>query len=96
MLTVEDEIETYADANFSAEAEAQNFFTSNNDYEIERRKKGLLGLQSNIENLLKERVRQNYTLFLQVNCNTCLSVFVVYGPLRINILPTFLNILCAT
>lgn len=67
MLSRDEEIEIYTENKFSPEAAAQNFFASYSEAEISKRLNDLSMLQSSIEDILKEKVRQNYQVFLQAN-----------------------------
>ena len=75
MFSLEDQIEGYADPSFSAEEAAQNFFSSANENEVAKRKKQLEACAMSIDNTLKDKVRMNYVLFLQVikSCTTLLN-----------------------
>jgi hypothetical protein len=72
MNSLEYEIEGYAVPTFSAEVEARNFFASANHDEVSKRKRQLEVLAASIDNTLKDKVRANYGLFLQVR------LFIIY------------------
>lgn len=64
MFSLEDQIEIYTDEHFDASAAAQHFFASYGESEITKRLNDMSKLQQQIENVLKQNVRNKYTDFL--------------------------------
>ena len=67
MFTLDDKIEIFTDGRFSAEAAAQHFFATYGEAEVTRKLGEMSGLQSEIEKVLKQKVRQNYGMFVHAN-----------------------------
>ena len=67
MFTIHDHVEYYAQRDYVAASEAQMLFQSFGESEIGRRIREMSSLVKDIEVVLKQKVRQNYQLFLQTN-----------------------------
>lgn len=67
MFTLDDKIEIFTDTRFSAEAAAQHFFATYGEAEVTKKLTEMSGLQGEIEKVLKQKVRQNYGLFMHAN-----------------------------
>ncbi len=64
MFSLEDQIEIYTDEHFNASHAAQHFFTSYGESEISKKRADMTRIQQQIENVLKQNVRNKYTDFL--------------------------------
>ena len=67
MFTLDDKIEVFTDDRFSSEAAARHFFASYGEAEVTRKLAEMSGLQGEIEKVLKQKVRQNYGMFMNAN-----------------------------
>ena len=67
MFSLDDKIEVFTDERFSSDAAARHFFASYGEAEVTRKLGELSGLQGEIEKVLKQKVRQNYGLFMSAN-----------------------------
>jgi len=63
MFNLEDQIELYTDEHFNASHTAQHFFTSYGETEISKKRNDMARIQQQIENVLKQTVRNKYTDF---------------------------------
>ena len=64
MQQLEDQIEFYADDHFDPSHTAQHFFASFGEAEISKKRNDMTKIQLQIENVLKQNVRNKYTDFL--------------------------------
>ena len=67
MNSIEDQIDTFIDPDFNAEEAARHFFASNTENELSRKLNEMTGIQTSVEAILKQKVRQNYKIFLHAN-----------------------------
>jgi hypothetical protein len=67
MFSLESQIEPYTDDSFSAEVEAQHFFKSFGEEAIAQKLNEMTSIQQNIEAVLRQKVRANYSMFLIAN-----------------------------
>jgi hypothetical protein len=64
---LEDQIEIFTEKSFNPEVAAQHFFSSNSEQDVSRKLNDMTVLHESIETVLKERVQQNYKVFLHAN-----------------------------
>jgi Vps51/Vps67 len=67
MNSLEDQINTFLDPDFNVEASARHFFATNSENELSRKLNEMANVQSSVEAVLKQKVRQNYKVFLHAN-----------------------------
>jgi Vps51/Vps67 len=67
MSLLEDQIDTFIDPDFNVEAAARHFFATNSENELSRKLNEMATIQSSVETVLKQKVRQNYKVFLHAN-----------------------------
>ena len=67
MSSLEDQINTFLDPDFNVEASARHFFATNSENELSRKLNEMANVQSSVEAVLKQKVRQNYKVFLHAN-----------------------------
>lgn len=67
MNPLEEQINTFIDPEFNAEASARHFFATNSENELARKLNEMAAVQSSVEGILKQKVRQNYRVFLHAN-----------------------------
>ena len=58
MNSIEDQIDTFIDPDFNAEEAARQFFASNTENELSRKLNEMTGIQTSVEAILKQKVRQ--------------------------------------
>lgn len=66
-FTLDDRIEIFTDPRFNSENAARHFFASYGEAEVARKLAEMSGLQGEIEKVLKQKVRQNYGMFMNAN-----------------------------
>lgn len=64
---IEEQVNHYADTSFDAELAARFFFSDHTENEVHKKLNELAALQTQIENILRQEVRENYSLFLFAN-----------------------------
>lgn len=67
MNSLEDQINNFLDPDFNVEASARHFFATNSENELSRKLNEMANVQSSVEAVLKQKVRQNYKVFLHAN-----------------------------
>lgn len=67
MHSLEDQIDVFIDPKFDAESAARHFFASHSENELSRKLNEMSVVQSSVETVLKQKVRQNYKVFLHAN-----------------------------
>ena len=66
-FTLDDRIEIFTDPRFNSENAARHFFASYGEADVARKLSEMSGLQGEIEKVLKQKVRQNYGMFMNAN-----------------------------
>eukprot|EP00603_Paraphysomonas_imperforata_P004474 CAMPEP_0114420236 /NCGR_PEP_ID=MMETSP0103-20121206/4451_1 /TAXON_ID=37642 ORGANISM="Paraphysomonas imperforata, Strain PA2" /NCGR_SAMPLE_ID=MMETSP0103 /ASSEMBLY_ACC=CAM_ASM_000201 /LENGTH=763 /DNA_ID=CAMNT_0001588705 /DNA_START=97 /DNA_END=2388 /DNA_ORIENTATION=+ len=66
-MTLDEQVVLYSNNSFDAEAAARNFFSDHSENEVHQKLNELANLQNQIETSLRQKVRDNYSLFMFAN-----------------------------